>query len=408
MAKEALKLVVLLVLLAGGVSLFFSKDVGRYIQEWKNRGANEARVSMPPPANTNNAQISNTGSAEQAGITPPDLGSIFGLNGQNASRENDGSNSFNATASNNGAENNANSTISASALDNASGMDGVEVKTESGQAARVGGVAPPLHEDMVVSRRFIYDLASSLVNAYYPASVSANSQINPGVGYSTLNLRFLNVNYGAETRRFFKKGRLETLQYIMAPSMLEALYSLYIDDFMAAMQTAANNNEKELNGKLRALTKPEQREMYAYYAKQAAGIAAVFEATVASPAIAQKLDAYYEAAVQALQKNNAFMEATQAKQENANSKAASSAYNQAAKAYQNSVQKREQARATLLTALQRYPGVRNLDDANVVYAAAWINRRLADGSAENASISIAARIFNNLASRLRLASQQAG
>ena len=54
MAKKALKLIVLLVLLAGGVGLLFSKDVGRYIQEWKNRGANEARVSLPLPENTNN------------------------------------------------------------------------------------------------------------------------------------------------------------------------------------------------------------------------------------------------------------------------------------------------------------------------------------------------------------------
>ena len=120
------------------------------------------------------------------------------------------------------------------------------------------------------------------------------------------------------------------------------------------------------------------------------------------------MDAYYAAAVEALQKNNAFMEATQAKQENINSAQVNSAYNQAAKAYQNSVQKREQARATLLTALQRYPGVRSLDDANVIYAAAWINRRLADGSAENASISTAARIFDKLASRFRLASQHSG
>ena len=190
--------------------------------------------------------------------------------------------------------------------------------------------------------------------------------------------------------------------------MLEALYRLYIDDFMEAMQAAANNNENDLNGKMRVLSKPEQRDMYAFYANQASGLAAVFEATAASPAIAQKLDAYYAAAVEALQKNNAFMEATQAKQENINSAQVNSAYNQAAKAYQNSVQKREQARATLLTALQRYPGVRSLDDANVIYAAAWINRRLADGSAENASIYTAARIFDKLASRFRLASQHSG
>ena len=409
MAKKALKLIVLLVLLAGGVGLFFSKDISLYIKEWKNRGANEARVSLPSPANSGNAQLPNTGSAGQVGIAPPDLAGVFGFNGQNASVEGSGNATFPADFSNEGLENTNDATIPELPMDSANGIEGIEVKTESGQSARVGGVAPALHEDVVVSRRFINDLANSLVNAYYPASVNVNSQVTPGLsGYSTLNLRSLNVNYGAETQGFFKKGRLETLQYIMAPSMLEALYRLYIDDFMEAMQAAANNNEKDLNGKMRVLSKPEQREMYAFYAKQASGLAAVFEATAASPAIAQKLDAYYAAAVEALQKNNAFMEATQAKQENINSAQVNSAYNQAAKAYQNSVQKREQARATLLTALQRYPGVRSLDDANVIYAAAWINRRLADGSAENASISTAARIFDKLASRFRLASQHSG
>ena len=413
MAKKALKFIVLLVLLAGGVGLFFSKDVSQYIQEWKNRGANEARVSLPPPANTSNGQPQNTGDAKQLGLVPPDLGGVYGFNGQNASLANGNGTLFNATlpadASNEGINNVDNATLSEPFMESANGIDGIEVKTESGQAARVGGVAPPLHEDVVVSRRFVDDLAKSLVSAYYPASVNVNKQTNPGAGgYSNLSLRALNVNYGAETHGFFKKGRLETLRYIMAPSMLEALYRMYIDDFMAAMELAANTNEKDLNGKLRVLSKPEQREMYAYYARQATGLAAVFEATAASPAIAQKLDAYYAAAVEATQNNNAFMQATQAKQENPGSAQANGVYNQAAKAYQSSVQKREQARGTLLTALQRYPGVRNLDDANIIYAAAWINRRLSDGSGENASISTAARIFKNLASRFQLASKRLG
>ena len=84
MAKKALKFIVLLVLLAGGVGLFFSKDVSQYIQEWKNRGANEERVSLPPPANTSNGQPQNTGDAKQLGLVPPDLGGVYGFNGQNA------------------------------------------------------------------------------------------------------------------------------------------------------------------------------------------------------------------------------------------------------------------------------------------------------------------------------------
>ena len=433
MAKKGLRVFILLLLLGAGVGLFFSKEISHYVEDWKNRGANEARVSLPPPIEEGaNVQIPNKGTAGQVGIAPPDFGNIFGLGGQNGSAELGGNldnllnttvqGGSNATAQPDSNDNsrglaynptnatnatNATSAIGAESFSHGAsslGIDGVEVSTESGQPARVGGFAPPLHEDMVVSRRFVDAVAHSLVNSFYPAGTSP---ANPGSGgYSTLNLRSLNVNYGVETQGYFKKGRLETLNYVMAPSMLEALYRLYIDDFMLSMQAAANRDERDLGGIMRALNKAEQREMYEYYAKRASGLSAVFEATAASPVIAEKLDVYYLAAVEALQKNNAFMQATQNKQENTNSVQAVSTYNQAAKEYQSSVQKRERAYDALLSSLKRYPGVRNLNDSDVIYAAAWIHRRLADGSAEAQSIATAARIFDNLALRLRLASEQ--
>ena len=69
--------------------------------------------------------------------------------------------------------------------------------------------------------------------------------------------------------------------------------------------------------------------------------------------------------------------------------------------YEQSVIEREAARSELLRNLKRYPGVRALDDSSILYTAGWINRRLADKSADMDNLAAVSRILTSLAERMR-------
>ena len=294
-------------------------------------------------------------------------------------------------------------------LSEGSGLPGeVSVTTESGRTAKVGGMSLPVHEDSVISSTVIEDLARRLVNSYYPAGSFAGA--NSGELLS-LSLRTLNLHYATRTESYFKKSRLDTLRYVLAPSMLEALYQLYVGKLIEDMQRIASSEPRELGGVERVLKPAEQREMFRSYAGLASGVAGVLEACVASPGISEKLDSYYQAATVAAARNVDYLESAQVREEarrlgGEKLARANQVYEKAMLRHQQSIVAREQAKDDLLGALRKYPHVRNLDDGNIIYTAAWINRRLADHSADNQSLAAAARVLNNLAARFKAAGAQ--
>ena len=277
----------------------------------------------------------------------------------------------------------------------------MEVTSSSGQQVQVGGIAPPLHEDSVVSNGFIADLASFLVNSYYPPGTHSNA--SGGKGYASTSLLGLNVRYGTDLNDFFKRDRAETLKYVLAPSMLEALYRLYANRFLATMQQIASEDTRLFKGGSRKMTESEQRMMFSYYSAAASGVAAVFEACASSPSIVRHLDAYYAASLEAYNKNKEYIEASIANDQAEPGQAADAkvVLAGAKTVYEQSVIERENARNELLRNLKRYPGVRALDDSNILYTAAWINRRLADKSADADNLAAVSRILTSLAERMR-------
>lgn len=408
--KIALRLILFICLGLGGLSLYYSKEIGIAYEEWKNSGRNEERVTLPVADN------STENKATQSSGQSPNMGStlwgddFFGTthNGTAVDQfympdSDDTQALHNASANQSAEQTDSQNEGQAGQLEG-----GSTVTTETGQQAQVGGVALPQHGDTVVSPVFIRDLATFLVSSYYPAGTNPNPSENRA--YLSTTLRTINMHYGSESGRYFKKGRLETLHYVMAPSMMEALYRLYVDDFIKAMQYAAKTEERQLRGGVRVLTDAEQRQMFLYFSNLAAGMSGVFEACAASPAIAEKLDNYYLAAINTADKNKILIDISIAReQEQAVSgvtEQTGAAYKNATAAYNKSIQEREAAKDELMLALKRYPKVRNLDDADALYAAAWINRRFADGSADVDAIAAAARVFSNLSGRFKAAGGQ--
>lgn len=383
--KTILRIFLMLILLAIGASLFFYKDISNYYREWKKPGSSEE--SIPLPQNAGNSSGENPafpaltpgqseGSSQSDGQIPTEEEALALLNQRLSNGTEDASSGQDATG-------------------------GMEMTSSSGQQVQVGGIAPPLHEDSVVSKGFIADLAYFLVNSYYPPGTHANA--SGGKGYVSASLISLNVHYGAESGQYFKRGRAETLKYVLAPSMLEALYRLYANRFLATMQQLASQEERQFKGGARIMTEAEQRMMFSYYSAFTGGVAAVFEACASSPSIVRHLDTYYAASLEAYNKNQDYIRASIANDQAAPDQAADAkvVLAGAKTVYEQSVIEREAARSELLRNLKRYPGVRALDDSSILYTAGWINRRLADKSADMDNLAAVSRILTSLAERMR-------
>ena len=277
-------------------------------------------------------------------------------------------------------------------------VGGTEIITPSGQRVQVGGVAPLQHQDSVITQRYIYELAAFLVNSYYPPGTHKNGGQN---GYISASLLNLNVHYGADTQRLLGRSRSVILHYVLSPSMLRALYRLYENDFLTAMQQISEKQERKFSDGTRRMTAAEQKRMFADYAVYAKGLASLFEACAASPAIRDKLDAYYTAALEVVASNQDYIAASIAyDQARPGEDDAREALNQARIKYDRNVKSREDAREALLLSLKRYPGVRMLSDSNMLYGAGWIKRRLADDSADTDALAAVSQIMLNLSEEM--------
>ncbi|MBQ4133553.1 MAG: hypothetical protein IJD04_07475 [Desulfovibrionaceae bacterium] len=438
--KTALRCILILILAMIGAGLLYSDEIGQIYRDWKTGGSSEESIAIPQPPGVDNPEINapSPNPAPQASSGPgyglPDPSGIFEQTVPGSHLAMSAPDELNTPASETDSDTagrdinlqdeenvllsegeNASATPLTSSREDASSpvsesepVGGMEIITSSGQRVQVGGTAPLQHQDSIITRRYIYDLAGFLVNAYYPPGTHRNAVKN---GYINASLLNLNVHYGADTRRHFGRARAAVLRYVLSPSMLEGLYRLYKNDFLNAMQELAGQQNRRLGGKMRKMTDSEQKRMFADYAVYTESLAALFEACAASPAIREKLDAYYDAAALAVRNNQIYIEASIAYDQagSANSNEVKAALSQAKAAYDSSFHAREDARDALLVSLKRYPGVRALGDPNILYGAGWIKRRLADGSASSDTLSAVSRILHNLSDAMnKLATGAAG
>lgn len=95
---------------------------------------------------------------------------------------------------------------------------------------------------------FVKDLASYVVAKYYPAGSVDNTGSE---GVSAINFKSLNARYGIEfigmrhQGNTLKAARNEILNFLMQPKVLNALYSLYADQFVQEIVNQARDTQKE-------------------------------------------------------------------------------------------------------------------------------------------------------------------
>ncbi len=289
------------------------------------------------------------------------------------------------------------------------GIPGTKVDLGGGRSAEVGAIIPPVKADAVVTPLFITDLASFLVSSYYPKGTHP-AALNSGI--SVLGLKSLNLRYGgallglnkpvddpAERRKF-------VLRYVLMPSMIRGLYSLYADSFISTMRLEAENLERTPEGgSPRKLSPREQAEMFAIYAADARTLAAIFQACTADREISKHMLAYWKAEEATFAADLAFQNTQEARNlaQTKSPEELATAKNKADKAglaYRDAVIARENARSALVSVLRGHPGVRGLGDEQMLYTVAWVERRLRDNPNSINAIDACGNLLDTLAARM--------
>ena len=212
-------------------------------------------------------------------------------------------------------------------------------------------------DDQVVRIAFIDDLASWLVSHYVPAATPGRS------GRLSASLQGANLRYGMGMTGLawigddLPAGRTAALNHLFTPGMLDAIYRLYVDRFMEAVNRSAATPLP--SGE--ALSPAQRSEFFKLYARQFRGVAGALQALASMPDFNRQMENLSAAAQRVVDTNAQYSELTFAADE-ARSNGELTRYStlrqqMAAKGqqYQQAVIAREQAKSAFVQALKRTP-----------------------------------------------------
>lgn len=260
-----------------------------------------------------------------------------------------------------------------------------EQSAESGGTADVGRVMPRVQDDSVIRLNFIEDMAHYLADAYYPAG---SGPAKGDSGELAKGPKMLNMHYGVEMTGLtwsgddIKKGRQSVLRYVLNSTMADALYRLYVDRFMEALQKEAKRLVRTVDGEERPLTRMEIKEMHLLLSRKVMATAGVIRACVVMEDAMARVDALHAATKTALEANQEFQVALlryQQAAEGSDAKktaAARAAMDASGKTYQQAIMQRERTRESLANQLRKYKWVSMQDDNANIYIAQWVFRRM--------------------------------
>lgn len=226
----------------------------------------------------------------------------------------------------------------------------------------------PKGQDSVVRLRFVQELARFLAENYWPAETHPQAR---GRCISTAGVKLANTIFGGQLLGFnanpdrLSRERGRVLNYFFMPSMIRALYGLYAERFIKALDQEALAQRR--GPEQRPLSMKERAEMYALYGAMARAVAGAVRACASEPEMRALVAAYVEAEAQAEQAARHFFAAGP---RSGSDKAAS------AKLYQAAVKQRERRKGALLAALRRGGReVRTLNADALTHIALWLHRR---------------------------------
>ena len=254
-------------------------------------------------------------------------------------------------------------------------------------------------EDSVVTSDFFRNLARWLVDGYRPSARAGQS------GRTTVSLIAANMRYGTGLYGLRHadgdsvRGREAVLRYVYTPGMLDALYRLYVDRFMADMARAALEGR---SGGKQPLTDAQAADMFTVYAGSFRQVAAALRGVAAVPDLNARVLAVREAGQEVVRANGLFAEVLYAYEEARDAGRAADAEALRRKMIESSqmteqaVRARSAARRSLADAVRRGAGGRTPGEDSLIYLAEWVRRR-GDGAAD--ATLMAANVLVRLADR---------
>ncbi len=225
-------------------------------------------------------------------------------------------------------------------------------------------------EDGIVRMEFINDFAVFLAENYWPAGTHPSARTRAA---STAGVKWANLKYGAHLQGFGVSkrdpatARKRVLEYVLMPSMINGLYSLYSERFITALNREAARQTRSRKGAAFRLTSEDIAGMYGIYAQQARSLAGAVRSYYSSPRNAERVVALIQAEEAASVAGQKFHEALIDKSDSA----------QAARVYQTAVMRREQSREAVASSLRMGGSTQGLDTDSLVYVALWLHRRSA-------------------------------
>jgi hypothetical protein len=255
-------------------------------------------------------------------------------------------------------------------------------------------------EDAVVRSAFIEDLAVWIVSGYAPGARGGRGRLNLGV-------QSANARYGVGMRGLawigddLPAGRAEALRYVYTPGMLDALYRMYVEQFMQAMAAAAAAPRQDGG----PLTPDQAAEMRRLCAGRLLSLSGALQGVGAVADLRSAMDDIRQATAEMLAANELFMQHIalfdQARADNAATLgSARTDMEKAQNAYQAAAQERDRLRGVLLDRIRANPEARQLGNDDLLFVTEWVARRLQHSDDALAATRQAAALLLDLSRRL--------
>ncbi len=251
-------------------------------------------------------------------------------------------------------------------------------------------------EDDLVPLPFVDDVATWLVKRYNPKN---------GTNFS---LGLINARYGTGMYRLMPQGkqdvygsRAQLLRYAFNAPMLKALYGLYAERFVKAMDIAA---QKEVQaGKKIVPTK-----LFSAYANDFHILGDTLRAIGSTTDFDVHMKSYDTASQNVLQIHKEITDAIHnlniAKEKGKATRAIALQIQELNAKYRRSIQERNSSKENLVSSIRKNISKQNrMDSDSILFVAMWLERRIATGiSGENAinNARIAGELLQDLSSKL--------
>lgn len=245
----------------------------------------------------------------------------------------------------------------------------------------------PVTEDSRLKADYVNSLARWLVNRYRPG---------PQGGTLSVSVQALNHECGVTLAGRTQGGRSGLLRYAFHPAMISGLYNLYIGRFMEDLESACRE---------RGFDAARTRQFYRAVAGRAAILASGLAGVQRVPDLPGKLANIDNLARKAVDANadltTAVFELDQLRSGSAGSQALATAQmrvNGATARYRRASDDHAQAQAALAADIRRYSG-QNMDEDTLLFMAAWVARRYAQGGQARGAVESCIAALRDLTAR---------